>query len=132
MTPATHASTGTLFDDRPAGRMVLDVVVAPLVLGAITVATLHVPVLYWILSVLAAAAVATGLEHRSWLSALRRGVIAGLTFGIGVVIIYFSIRGSVSVQVSPAPSIGTPIVTALAGGILTVAGLLVFGRRAAR
>ena len=125
-------SAGHLFDHRPPGRKVVDAVIAPLALGAVTGATLHIPVLYWILSALAAlAAVAAGREHLTWVSGLQRGLVAGLLFGVGVTIVYFLIRSGVSVRVRPSPSLGTPVVTAIAGGILTVIGVFLLGRRTA-
>ena len=121
-----------LFAHRTLGRKLIDVVVVPVVLGAVTGATVHLPWLYWILSALAAiAAFAVGLEHRAWGPAALRGLVAGLMYGIGIAIIYYSLRHHVDVRVSPPPSAGTPLVTAIAGGLLTTLGALVLGRRAA-
>ncbi len=120
------------FTDRPTGRKVVDMVVVPLAFGAITAAFLHVPVGYWLLSALAAVAgFLVGSEHSGWKSGLLRGLVAGLAFGVGIIIVFYSIRNGVEIKVTPEPSPGTPVVTALAGGLLTAVGSLVLGRRSA-
>lgn len=127
------ASEDGSFASRTTGRKVIDVVVVPLILGAITGAFLHVPIGYWILSALAAVAgLLVGSEHPEWKSGLVRGLGAGLAFGVGIIIFFYSIRNGVEIEVTPPPSAGTPLVTALVGGLLTALGSLVFAKRSTR
>lgn len=130
--PDVAASHNSSFAGRTTARKVVDVLVVPLVLGAITGGFLHLPVGYWICSALAAiAGFLVGSEHPEWKPALVRGLGAGLAFGVGIIIVFYSIRNGVAITVTPGPSIGTPVVTALAGGLLTALGSVVLGGRTA-
>ena len=110
----------------------LNVVVLPLALGVVAGAFLHVPVGYWIVSLLAAVgAFVAGSEHPTAGPAAVRGLVAGVVYGLGILIVFYSIRHGVEVKVDPSPSIGTPLVTGIAGAVLTALGALALGRRAA-
>jgi hypothetical protein len=118
------------FAARGTTRKVVDVVVAPAVLGAVAGAFLHVPVGYWIVSVVAAVlGFLVGAEHPTWTSGAVRGLGAGVMYGVGVVVVYLAIRHRVDVRVSPPPSVATPLVTGVIGAVLTAAGAVVLGRR---
>lgn len=130
--PDLAAPRDNSFAGRTTARKVVDILVVPLVLGAITAAFLHLSIGYWICSALAAiAGFLVGSEHSEWKFALVRGLGAGLAYGIGVIVVFYSIRNGVAIRVTPQPSIGTPVVTALAGGLLTALGSLMLGRRKA-
>ena len=95
-------------------------------------AFLHVPIGYWVVSLLAAAgAVFAGSEHPTVGPAALRGLVAGIVYGIGILIVFYSIRHGVDIKVALSPSIGTPLVTGVAGAVLTAIGAVVLGRRAA-
>ena len=111
---------------------ILNVVVLPLLLGLVAGAFLHVPVGYWVVSLLAAAgAVFAGSEHPTVGPAALRGLVAGIVYGIGILIVFYSIRHGVDIRVDPSPTIATPLVTGVAGAALTALGAVVLGRRAA-
>lgn len=124
---------GRAWSNQSTAMRVLNVVVFPLVLGLVAGAFLHVPVGYWVVSVLAAlGAFVAGSEHPTVGPAAARGLVAGIVYGVGILIVFYSIRHGVDIRVDPSPSLGTPLVTGIAGALLTALGAVVLGRRAAR
>ncbi len=129
---STGSSHPRAWSNQSTATRILNVVVLPLLLGAVAGAFLHVPVGYWIVSLLAAlGAFVAGSEHPTVGPAAVRGLVAGIVYGIGILIVFYSIRHGVDIKVDPSPSLGTPLVTGVAGAALTTLGTVVLGRRAA-
>ena len=127
------ASHPRAWSNQSTATRILNLIVLPLLLGAVAGAFLHLPVGYWIVSLVAAVgAFVAGSEHPKVGPAAARGLVAGIVYGVGILIVFYSIRHGVEINVDPSPSIGTPLVTGVAGAVLTTLGALALGRRQAR
>ncbi len=84
-----------LFADRPTGLQLLLLVVVPVVFGVIAGALLApLPVVYLVLQLVAViGGIVGGLEHRRTSEATLRGLAAGLTFGLAILLTHVLLGG---------------------------------------
>jgi hypothetical protein len=115
----------TPLSSRSSGERLALVVVVPLVFGVVVGLTADVSgLVYWILNALAiVGALLAGAEMASPREGAVRGVIAGLLYGIGILVGHAIVSGGVASGV-PELNAGTPIVTAIISALLGALGAL--------
>jgi hypothetical protein len=112
-----------LFSTLPRPVQVQIAGLGPLLVGAVTGFLLDASAAgYWVMSGLGAVGgIAGGLEHRGARAGARRGLVAGLLFGAGLVIAH-AITGRAALVMIPSPSVLLIPITTMAGAGLGAAG----------
>lgn len=111
------------FHTRSQTEQIVLAVLVPFVFGAIVGVVLGISALgYWALSAIAAiAAVLAGLEHPDGRAALRRGLLAGACFGLGILLAHAVAGSEAKVSLGSFPPL-LIVIDAVAGGLLGILG----------
>jgi hypothetical protein len=119
----------TAFADRPTAVKLLLVLVVPLVFGVITGAVLApLPVVYIVLQVVAAVGgIIGGLEHRRLSEATLRGLAAGMSFGLAILLSHLVIGGDDHHLLGDDPML-LPWIAGVFGVLLALLGSFIRGR----
>ena len=120
------------FHTRSQAEQIVLAVLVPFVFGAIVGVVLGISALgYWALSVIAAIAAAlAGLEHPDSRGALRRGLVAGAFFGLGILLAHAVAGTDAKVSLGSFPPL-LIVIDAVAGGLLGMLGARLGRNRAA-
>ncbi|MGA8745788.1 MAG: hypothetical protein WB507_07985 [Solirubrobacterales bacterium] len=113
----------TLFRDRTRLAQLVAVGVVPALAGAIAGVLVGVSSgAYWAYAVLVAIGViVAGFEHRNGWGGAGRGFVAGLTYGIALLLVHAIIGTHAKVSLGSPPA-SLALVTAIAGALLSALG----------
>jgi hypothetical protein len=121
-----------LLSNRPRSTQVVLAAVVPFAFGAVVGVALGISAaLYWALSALAAlGAVLAGMEHASNAGAVRRGLLGGVLFAAGILIVHVLTGADEKVSLGSFPPF-LIVIDAAAGALLGVLGARLRARRSA-
>ena len=119
-----------LFHDRQRSAQIVLAGVVPAVAGAVAGVLVGVSSgAYWAFSALAAiGAVVAGFEHLDGWSGARRGLVAGLVYGIALLVVHAIAGTHAKISLGSFPPL-LALITAIAGMLLSGLGARIAGRQ---